>query len=186
MRHTAALCAPRYAQCGGKGFNGPTCCDEMDGDLAGGAGSLHCFVNNDWHSQCLDTCPSGWACAAGSSSSSSSSSSRAREDNRESKTHVDETFRAGSGSESVESVSGSTSGIASSVDALLASSTAAQQAISKFAGNAAQELKWRRTMTRSFATACQCFLVPWRRFLLWLASRSIACGARAVASGRHV
>ncbi|ORY26829.1 hypothetical protein LY90DRAFT_706010 [Neocallimastix californiae] len=36
-------CAGKYGQCGGKGFNGPTCCQQ----------GLSCKLVNEWYSQCL-------------------------------------------------------------------------------------------------------------------------------------
>ncbi|KAG1040888.1 hypothetical protein G6F43_012204 [Rhizopus delemar] len=46
---SAAECSKLYGQCGGKNWNGPTCCE---------SGST-CKVSNDYYSQCLPSGSSG-------------------------------------------------------------------------------------------------------------------------------
>ncbi len=45
---------PLYGQCGGLTYTGITSC----------VYGTTCFVQSDYFSQCLFTCPSGWSCVA--------------------------------------------------------------------------------------------------------------------------
>lgn len=45
--------AIEYSQCGGTGYTGPTTC----------ASGLSCYAQDQYYSQCLASCPSGWACS---------------------------------------------------------------------------------------------------------------------------
>ena len=42
-----------YSQCGGIGYTGSTTC----------ASGTKCFVQHQYYSQCLTSCPSGWQCS---------------------------------------------------------------------------------------------------------------------------
>ena len=125
--HEEYSCSPRYSQCGGVGFDGPTTCCKEEG--------VRCFVNNAWHSQCLDACPNGWACAEGGSTSA--------EERREDKPPTRAEASLAGGSTSGRSGTTSSSGLFSvdRLSGLLASGAVAQQSISQFAGKAAQELE---------------------------------------------
>ncbi|KAG8809082.1 hypothetical protein FRC18_004738 [Serendipita sp. 400] len=64
---SSSNCAPRYAQCGGVGFTGPTCCQ---------SGST-CTYSNSYFSTCvLDTLPTTTTSSASPPPASSSSSAR--------------------------------------------------------------------------------------------------------------
>ena len=41
-----------YGQCGGIGYTGSTTC----------ASGTNCYVQHQYYSQCLNSCPSGWQC----------------------------------------------------------------------------------------------------------------------------
>ena len=77
---------------------------------------MRCFVNNEWHSQCLDACPSGWACAATHGSRSSGRAVDGQDEDHKGATQFDDGI-FGSGA------------------------TRLSSAISKFAGTAAEELQ---------------------------------------------
>lgn len=49
---TVPINVPMYGQCGGIGYVGLTQC----------ATGLTCFVQHEYYSQCLESCPSGWKC----------------------------------------------------------------------------------------------------------------------------